>query len=89
MLSLDKKIISSVLIVIVMLCLVFMFTACDRTDIEEATHQNLVDIDGIGSITANRVLSYVESGEVDDIDELLTLYGIDKKRLRLIKKVYK
>lgn len=84
-----KKLIIAVLVV---LLAVLIVTECMKVPIENATYEQLVEINGIGPVLAKAIVS----SKPKDIDSLLfdadTNKGvkhIGKERLKLLKKYFK
>lgn len=89
MLSLNNR--KLILIIILILIITFsasLFIIIDKPNIEEATFEQLEEINGIGDILATRVLSYIDSKEDVDIEDLEEIKGIGPKRLKIIKEVF-
>ncbi|MGN0602068.1 MAG: helix-hairpin-helix domain-containing protein [Oscillospiraceae bacterium] len=56
-------------------------------DINKVTFDELVQIDGIGSVTANSILSFRDNlGKITNMDLLLQINGIGSGKLELLKK---
>ena len=57
-------------------------------NINQATKEELMEIDGIGEVLAQRILDFIAvNGPVSDLDELLKVNGIGEKKLEKIKEV--
>ena len=57
-------------------------------NINQATKEELMEIDGIGEVLAQRILDFiVQNGPITDLDELLEVSGIGEKKLEKIKEV--
>jgi competence protein ComEA len=55
-------------------------------NINKATKKQLLDLPGVGEVTANRILQYrAEAGKFSSIDELRAIKGMSKKKLETIK----
>ena len=55
-------------------------------DINEATAEQLMEIDGIGEVLAQRIVDYIaENGRLNSIDELLNVEGIGEQKLEKIR----
>ncbi len=56
--------------------------ALGKLNINTATKQQLLDLPGVGEVTANRILTYrSEIGKFSDVDELRAIKGMSKKKL--------
>lgn len=78
-----------IILIIMVLCLTIpLCILLDKPNIEEATFEQLEEINGIGDILATRVLSYIDSKEDIDIEDLEEIKGIGPKRLKIIKEVF-
>ena len=80
-------------IIIFLLCVVLITFACSankiiKDDINLATHEELVKVNDIGEVLADRILAYLECNEDCTVDELTCINGIGEKRLKEIKKHY-
>jgi competence ComEA-like helix-hairpin-helix protein len=57
-----------------------------KLNINTATKQQLLDLPGIGEVTANRILSYrTETGKFSSIDELRAIKGMSRKKIENLK----
>ena len=55
-------------------------------DINEATAEQLMEIEGIGEVLAQRIVDYIaENGRLNSIDELLNVEGIGEQKLEKIR----
>lgn len=53
-----------------------------KLDINTATKEQLLDLPGIGEVTANRILTYrTETGKFSNVDELRAIKGMSKKKI--------
>jgi len=53
-----------------------------KLDINTATKEQLLDLPGIGEVTANRILTYrAETGKFSNVDELRAIKGMSKKKI--------
>jgi competence ComEA-like helix-hairpin-helix protein len=53
-----------------------------KLNINTATKQQLLDLPGIGEVTAERILTYrTETGKFSSIDELRAIKGMSKKKI--------
>jgi competence ComEA-like helix-hairpin-helix protein len=53
-----------------------------KLNINTATKQQLLDLPGIGEVTAERILTYrTEKGKLSSIDELRAIKGMSKKKI--------
>jgi competence protein ComEA len=61
-----------------------------KLNINKATKQQLIDLPGIGKITAERILNYrKETGEFNTIEDLLAVKGISRKKLERLSSMIK
>ena len=60
-----------------------------RQPIETVTYFELVEIEGIGDVKANRILDYVKGTENVEVEELLLLDGIGDKLVDKLSKAYR
>lgn len=57
-----------------------------KFNINTATKQQLLDLPGIGEVTANRIIAYrVENGKFTNVDELRGIKGMSKKKIENLK----
>jgi len=78
-----------VILILLVLCLTIpICILLDKPNIEEATYEQLEEINGIGNILATRVLSYLDTSEEISINDLENVKGIGPKKLKLIKEVF-
>ena len=70
------------------LLLTFSYYIQDKPSIHEATYDDLVNINGIGDILANRVLSYLSYNEYIEIQDLTDIPGIGEGKIDLIRRYY-
>jgi competence ComEA-like helix-hairpin-helix protein len=60
--------------------------ASERLNINIATKEQLMDLPGIGEVTAERILQYrKESGEFVTVEDLRAIKGISKNKLERLK----
>jgi len=60
--------------------------ATGKININTATKQQLLDLPGIGEVTADRILTYrAETGKFSNVDELRAIRGMSKKRIENLK----
>ena len=60
--------------------------ASGKLNINKATKQQLLDLPGVGEVTADRILQYrAEAGKFSSVDELRAIKGMSKKKLENIK----
>ncbi|MCP4325520.1 MAG: helix-hairpin-helix domain-containing protein [Alteromonadales bacterium] len=79
------------IIIVVVIALILGTTAfviVDKPDIHEATHEELVQISGIGDTLSQRVLSYLEHNKTATIDDLVDVRGIGEVKLNKIRGKY-
>ena len=56
--------------------------ASGKLNINTATKQQLLDLPGVGEVTADRILTYrAETGKFSNIDELRAIKGMSKKKI--------
>jgi len=56
--------------------------ASGKLNINTATKQQLLDLPGVGEVTADRILTYrTEAGKFADIDELRAIKGMSKRKI--------
>ena len=71
----------------------FCYADSTKLDINQLTdnqlRQELLDIKGIGAVTAERVIKYRTENKPVTVGELDSVKGIGEKRLSLIKKKFK
>jgi len=61
-----------------------------RIDINTATESQLLDLPGIGEITARRIIDYrTEHGNFTSVEDLLLVEGIGEKKLQEIETLVK
>ena len=60
-----------------------------KPDIETATYEELININGIGEVLAERVSSYLTQYPECEIEDLDCIPGIGEKRIELISKEWK
>ena len=57
-----------------------------KLNINTATKQQLLDLPGVGEVTANRILTYrAETGKFSNVDELRAIKGMSKKKIENLK----
>jgi competence ComEA-like helix-hairpin-helix protein len=60
--------------------------ASGKLNINTATKQQLLDLPGVGEVTAERILTYrAETGKFSNVDELRAVKGMSKKRIETLK----
>ena len=60
--------------------------ASGKLNINTATKQQLLDLPGVGEVTADRILTYrTETGKFYDVDELRAIKGMSKKKIENLK----
>ena len=60
--------------------------ATGKLNINTATKQQLLDLPGVGEVTAERILTYrAETGKFSDIGELRAIKGMSKKKIENLK----
>jgi len=60
--------------------------ASGKLNINTATKQQLLDLPGVGEVTADRILTYrTDSGKFSNVDELRAIKGMSKKKLENLK----
>ncbi len=53
-----------------------------KLNINTATKQQLLDLPGVGEVTADRILTYrTETGKFSNVDELRAVKGMSKKKI--------
>jgi competence ComEA-like helix-hairpin-helix protein len=61
-------------------------TASGKLNINTATKQQLLDLPGVGEVTAKRILTYrAEIGKFSTVDELRAIKGMSKKKIENLK----
>jgi len=61
-------------------------SASGKLNINTATKQQLLDLPGVGEVTADRILTYrAEIGKFFDVDELHAIKGMSKKKLETLR----
>jgi competence ComEA-like helix-hairpin-helix protein len=56
--------------------------ASGKLNINTATKQQLLDLPGVGEVTADRILTYrAETGKFSNVDELHAIKGMSKKKI--------
>jgi len=62
--------------------------AGEKLNINIATEQQLIDLPGIGKVTAERILDYrKETGEFTAIEDLIAIKGISKRKLERLSSI--
>jgi competence ComEA-like helix-hairpin-helix protein len=57
-----------------------------RLNINTATKQQLLDLPGVGEVTADRILTYrAATGKFSSVDELRSIKGMSKKKMEKLK----
>jgi|WetSurMetagenome_2_1015567.scaffolds.fasta_scaffold658820_2 competence ComEA-like helix-hairpin-helix protein len=57
-----------------------------KLNINTATEQQLLDLPGIGEVTAKRILTYrAETGKFSDVNDLRAIKGMSKKKIENLK----
>jgi competence ComEA-like helix-hairpin-helix protein len=60
--------------------------ASGKLNINTATKQQLLDLPGVGEVTANRILTLrAETGKFSNVDELRAVKGMSKKKIENLK----
>ena len=60
--------------------------ASGKLNINTATKQQLLDLPGVGEVTAKRILTYrAEIGKFSNVDELRAIKGMSKKKIENLK----
>ena len=53
-----------------------------KLNINTATKQQLLDLPGIGEVTAERIITYrTETGKFSDVDDLRAIKGMSRKKI--------
>ena len=66
--------------------LIFIFlTSLFSITVKDATILDFMEIKGIGEKTANRLIEYRDSHELQSINDLIKVKGVGKKKLERIK----
>ncbi|MGD1044207.1 MAG: helix-hairpin-helix domain-containing protein [Bacteroidota bacterium] len=56
--------------------------ASGKLNINTATKQQLLNLPGVGEVTADRILTYrAETGKFSDVDELRAIKGMSKRKI--------
>ena len=56
--------------------------ASGKLNINTATKEQLLDLPGVGEVTADRILTYrAETGKFSNVDELRAIKGMSKKKI--------
>lgn len=62
--------------------------AGEKLNINIATEQQLIDLPGIGKVTAERILDYrKETGEFTAIEDLIAIKGISRRKLERLSSI--
>jgi competence protein ComEA len=57
-----------------------------KLNVNTATKQQLLDLPGVGEVTAKRILAYrAETGKFSNIDQLRAIKGMSKKKIENLK----
>jgi competence ComEA-like helix-hairpin-helix protein len=60
--------------------------ASGKLNINTATKRQLLDLPGVGEVTANRILTLrAETGKFSTIDDLRAIKGMSKKKIEILK----
>jgi competence ComEA-like helix-hairpin-helix protein len=60
--------------------------ASGKLNINTATKQQLLDLPGVGEVTADRILTYrAETGKFSNVDELRAIKGMSKKKIESLR----
>jgi competence protein ComEA len=60
--------------------------ATGKLNINTATKEQLLDLPGVGEITAERILAYrAETGKFSNVDELRAIKGMSKKKVETLR----
>jgi len=59
-----------------------------KDDIRLATTQELIEVDDIGNVLSDRIVTYIKTNKNCSIDDLIRVNGIGEQRLKEIKKHY-
>ena len=81
---------NKVIFILVMALMFVMLTIVltDKTDIAEATIEELQEINGIGEVLSLRIVSYLKVNKTASVDDLDHIKGIGEIKLELIKKEF-
>ena len=74
----------TLLLIISLTCFIF-----DKEPINEATHDEIQAIDGLGEILSHRIVIYIEFHPEADVDDLTEIYGIGPEKVKLLKEKFK
>jgi len=83
-----KKIFIILLCIIVLSVFIGAAGRIIKDDIHLTTQEELVRIDDIGEVLAERILSYLNNNKNCSVDDLIHVTGIGEQRLKEIKKHY-
>ena len=79
-----------ILLVLVITLIASCIGVCiEKPNIHEATICELLKLDGIGEVLAERILSYLEVNPEATIEELINVRGIGEEKLKLLKGEYR
>ena len=84
----NKKLLIILLCIIVLVFFVGSVAKIIKEDVHLAVQEELVEIDGIGEVLAERVLTYLKCNKECTVDDLVRVKGIGEQRLKEIKKHY-
>jgi len=68
--------------------LLLLFTSLSAFDINQASADDFMEVKGVGVKTAERIIEYRNSGNLNSIDDLINVKGIGKKKLANIKEYF-
>ena len=81
----SAKIISLILIMLLTICVVLGVTLY-KPSVHNASIEELQEINGLGELLSERVVTYLDDNPYADIDDLTDVKGIGEHKLSLIKK---
>jgi len=84
-----KKILISILSLLVFTVFLACFDYNSKTDIHESTYQQIIEIHDVGTILNKRIQEYLIDNPTCDIDDLIDIKGIGPKTLKNIKEKFR
>ena len=82
-----KKACLIVLVMFISIASLTMYMVYDPP-IHSATYDELIKIDDIGTVLAERIVSYLQLHPEASIDDLIVIEGIGEERIKTIKKEF-
>jgi len=77
------------LLVMALLITSVAFAAMDKPLLSEASYQDLIALEDIGPVLANRIIDYIKINPDYSIDDIILIKSIGSLRMKTIKRNYR